>query len=271
MPSHLKLTPIVLLVLISCCLSVALAQSDRPAPPRQSPTSDQKVQEILQRAIESVGGNDYLQVRSLLGKGLFTQFKDGVSGTPAHFTDYIVYPDRERTEFRGGGTRVIQTNTGDTGWVFDAAARTIVDMKASQIEDFRFAIRTGMENLLRGWWQKDHATLSYVGRREAGLARRNEVLRLSYPDGFAIEFEFGARDGLPAKILYKKKNSEGEEVSEEDRLLKPIKINGITTFFVVDHFRAGVQTSRLNYETMEYNASIPDSVFARPTNPKAVK
>ena len=54
-------------------------------------------------------------------------------------------------------------------------------------------MRTSVENLLHGWWKKENATLSYVGRREAGLARRNETVRLTYPDGFWIEYEFAAQ------------------------------------------------------------------------------
>ncbi len=95
--------------------------------------------------------------------------------------------------------------------------------------------------MLRGWWKKENATLSYVGRREAGLARRNETVRLTYPNGFWIEYEFAAKEGLPAKVLYKttKKKAdsdETEEVSEEDRLAKPISISGITAPWVIDHF-----------------------------------
>ena len=34
---------------------------------------------------------------------------------PSRFLDYIVYPDRERTEFSGAGIKSIQTNVGETG------------------------------------------------------------------------------------------------------------------------------------------------------------
>jgi len=131
-------------------------------------------------------------------------------------------------------------------------------------------------NLLRGWWRKDGATLSYVGRREAGVGKRNETVRLTYTDGFWIEYEFGAKDGLPAKVIYKRTRNkadsdETEEISEEDRLAKPITIAGITAPWVVDHYINGVQTSRISYESLEYNQLLPDSLFAKPANIKALK
>ncbi len=239
-------------------------------------TPDDKAQQILQRAIQAVGGERYLNVKTLIGHGFFTDYKDGVSGIPLKFVDYIVYPDKERTEFTGGGQRLIQTNDRDKGWIFDAAARTLKDQNAGQLEDFRLAMRTSVENLLRGWWRMQGATLSYVGRREAGLGRRNETVKLTYADGFWIEYEFAAVDGLPAKVIYERKHKkpdsdETEELTEEDRLLKPVTIDGVVTPYVIDHFRNGIQTSRINYESVEFNKTIADSLFAKPASFKAVK
>jgi hypothetical protein len=242
----------------------------------RSTAVDQKAEAIVARAIEVLGGNSYLNVKTVVGRGFFTSFKDGMSQIPARFLDYIAYPDRERTEFTGDGIRVIQTNTGETGWLFDGATKTLSDMKGAQIEDFKRSMRTSVENLLRGWWKKENATLSYVGRREAGLARRNETVRLTYPDGFWIEYEFAAKEGLPAKVIYKttkKKpdSDETEEITEEDRLAKPITIAGITAPWVIDHFMNGAQTSRINYESIEYNQPFADTLFAKPANIKSLK
>ena len=135
----------------------------------------------------------------------------------------------------------------------------------------RTAMRTSIDNILRGWWRAEGASLAYVGRREAGLARRNEVVRLTYPDGFEAEFEYDAREGLPAKVAYKRPGEEGERVEEEDRYAQFLTIEGARFPFVIDHYRAGQQSSRVNYETVEFNSAIPDTLFARPANIKAIK
>lgn len=262
-----------LFVLVLLC-ATGLARQDNSAKP--SPENTAKAEAILNRAIEVVGGNAYLNVKTVVGRGFFTTFNEGMSQIPARFVDYISYPDKERTEFTGGGIRVIQTNTGDTGWLYDGATKTLSDMKGKQIEDFKRGMRTSVENLLHGWWKKENATLSYVGRREAGLARRNETVRLTYPDGFWIEYEFAAKEGLPAKVIYKttKKKSdsdETEELTEEDRLAKPITIGGITAPWVVDHFINGTQTSRIGYESIDYNSPLADTLFAKPANIKSLK
>ena len=265
-----------ILVLFSFCALQAPGYGQEEPPRSVAASQDPKAEAIVARAVEVLGGSNYLNVKTVIGRGFYTTFHDGVSQLPSRFLDYIAYPDKERTEFTGGGIKAIQTNVGNTGWIYDGTTRTIGDMKETQIADFKRSMRTTLENLLQGWWRKEGAVLTYAGRREAGLAKRNETVRLTYPDGYWIEYEFGARDGLPAKMIYKrtkkKPNSdETEETSEEDRLAKPITVNGVTAPWVIDHYVNGIQTSRINYESIEYNKPLPDSLFAKPDNVKAIK
>jgi hypothetical protein len=264
-------------VLLIALLSVTCDSSPRASAQtdKASPSSEQKAEQILSRAVETLGGSKYLNVRTIIGRGYFSQFKDGLSQPPARFLDYIVYPDKERTEF-SGDARVIQTNVGNQGWIFDGAAKTLNDQKPEQIENFKFGLKTSIDTLLRGAWRKQGAKLTYIGRREAGLAKRNETVRLTWPDGFWIEYEFSAQSGLPAKIIYTRTRNNADsgaldEVIEEDRLAQPISIDGITAPWVIDHFIAAKQTSRINYESIEYNKPIPDSLFTKPATIKGLK
>lgn len=239
-------------------------------------TVDEKSQAIINKAIEVVGGQAYLNVQSVTGRGFYSEFKENVPQVPLKFVDYLVYPNRERTEFTQSGIKTIQTNDGDTGWMFDGGPKKISDQKPAQIEEFKRTMRTTVENLLKGWWRNEGGKVTYVGRREAGLAKRNEAVRLTYPDGFWIEYEFGARDFFPAKVIYKKSRKDLDsgdmvETTEEDVLLKFITEAGVTAPWVIDHFVNGKQTSRINYEQIQYNQRIPDSLFAKPADVKSIK
>ena len=271
---HLALAPVCLAALSLFAPPPARTQ-DGAKPKADAPKAaakvDEKAQAVVARAVESLGGAAYLGVRTVVSQGYFTQFRDGVGGLPASFRDYMVYPDRERTEFKGAGVKLIQVNTGETGWVFEGRAKKLTDVTPDQAADFRTAMRTSVDNLLRGWWRAEGASLTYVGRREAGLARRNEVVKLSYPDGFEAEFEFDAREGLPSKVVYKRLNVEGETVEEEDRYAQFINIGAVRVPYVIDHYRAGVQSSRVNYDKVEVNQPVPDSLFAKPADVKSIK
>lgn len=268
--------------LIVLCFAFGQAQNSSTAPSNQK----DKAEEIIQKAIQKLGGNRYLNVRTMISKGLYTQYKDGQLLGASSFVDYIVYPDSERTEFKTRGVRSIQTNVGNTGWIFDGMGRTLKDMTPEQVKDFRdFTLRTSVETLLRGVWKKENATLEYIGRREATLGRRNEVVRVTYPDGFAVEFEFSF-EYLPAKVIYKRKVETEEDVIEEGeekktdesnigreeiRLAQFVEIDGILAPFIIDTYREGKQTARVNFESIEFNKNIPDSLFVKPDNVKDLK
>src|SRR5437879_4817077 len=113
------------------------AQAEKPAPPL-----DDKAEKIVQRAIQAVGGNSYLNIKTVTGRGFITDYHDGVSGIPVRFVDYILYPDRERTEFSGGGQRTIQTKDKEKGWFFEGADNVIKDKTTQQLGDFTYAMRT---------------------------------------------------------------------------------------------------------------------------------
>ena len=232
---------------------------------------DEKSEAIVQKAVQKLGGERYLSVKTITARGNLTSLKEGESGVPSPFVDYIIYPDKERTEFKTEGGKTIQANFNNGGWIADGAARTIKDQTPEQLADFKNSLRTGLDNFLRGGWrQEKDAKLEYVGRREAGLGRRNEVIRLTYADGLAVEFEFAATDGTPAKVIYKRQNT-GEEIKEEDRFAQFVETGGVFAPYIIDHYRNGKQTSRVNYESIEFNSPVPDALFVKPKDVKKLK
>ncbi|MCA1558282.1 MAG: hypothetical protein LC731_07065, partial [Acidobacteria bacterium] len=66
-------------------------------------------------------------------------------------------------------------------------------------------------------------------------------------------------------------DKEGAETPEEDRFAQFIAVEGVMMPFIVDHFRSGTQSSRISYQSIEINRTIPETLFARPANAKAVK
>ena len=262
---------LVSLVILLVCLLLSV-----PASQAQNAAVDEKSQKIIDRGIEVLGGQAYLNVQTVFGKGFYSDFKDGAPQVPVRFLDYLAYPDRERTEFTSLGIRNIQTNVGDTGWMFDGAVKKISDQTPTQVEEFRRAMRTTFDNLLRGWWKDEGGKITYAGRREAGLAKRNETVRLTYPNGFWIEYEFGARDGMPAKIIYKRMRKDPDsgdqvETTEEEHFMRFVDIGGIQAPWIIDRFINGKQTARINYEQVQYNQKFPDTLWAKPDNVKSIK
>jgi hypothetical protein len=224
---------------------------------------------ILTRAVESLGGDRYRAVKTQIGRGRFSIMRDGTVVSFRSFYDVIVFPGRERTEFKGGRERMVQSNDGSNAWYYDGAADMIRDQTEAQIANFDRAMRGSLDNLLRGEW-RGKAELTYLARRPATLGKRNDVLLLTYDDGFAVEFEF-ADDGTPVKAIRRTVNDAGEESVEEDRYAQFVEVGGIRTPFIVDRFTNGVHSSRINFESIEFNKPVDEEIFTKPATAKELK
>lgn len=226
------------------------------------------VEGILEKAVNRLGGERYLKIRTQVGTGRFAIFKNGAVVSFQSFYDVIVFPDRERTEFKTGKVRYVQVNTGETGWVYDGEQDRVRDQTAEQIASFKNSIRASLDNLLRRGWA-GRAVLEYVGKRPASLGKRNDVLRLKYDDGFTVEFEF-ADDGTPQKAIYTRPDGDAE-TKEEDRYAQWVDIQGVKTPFIIDRFSNGSQTSRINYESIEFDRPVSDKIFTKPESAREAR
>jgi hypothetical protein len=233
-------------------------------------TQDGQAEAVIQKAIQNLGGEKYLNVKSQIGRGKYSILRGGMVLSFQTFVDVIVYPDKERTDFKASGVKTVQTNVGDTGWVYDGNQELVKVQDEKQIENFKRGMRTSLDYLLRGYWRGE-AELAYVGKRPATLGKRNEVIKLTYKDGLVVEYEFSAEDGLPQKGSYTRLNADNEEIKEEDRYAQFVDVGRIKTPFIIDRFTGGVHSSRINYQTVEYNKTIPDSIFEKPANAKDAK
>ena len=233
-------------------------------------TIDPKAEAILKTAVEKLGGERYLQARTIVSSGNYTLFRDGIADLPAGFVDVISFPDKERTEFKQAGSKTVQTNFGENGWIYDGGSRNLREQNEKEIEGFKRGLRTSLDGLLRGAWRTKGAALAYVGRREASVGKRNDVVKLTYTDGFTVEFEFAA-DGLPMKAVFKSSNPETPDAKEEERYAQFVEVQGVYAPFIVDRFVGGKPQSRINYLKIEFNKSVPDSIFTKPANVKDLK
>jgi hypothetical protein len=225
---------------------------------------------LIRDAVKARGGEAYMKVRSSITQGQYTAFEKGVSGDPQLFVDYIIYPDRERTEFGKGKQKFIQTNSANTGWVYDAAQKQIREQNEEQIKRFQQGIRHDLDNLLRHAWQEPGAKLVYLGRREAWKNTFSEAVRIDFKDGESVTLHFDARTKLPMMSEYK--SVIGTATSNDQvRYFRWADLNGIQFPTLQDFYRNDQQSARVSFDSAKFNDKIPEELFAKPGDIKKVK
>jgi outer membrane lipoprotein-sorting protein len=229
-----------------------------------------KAAAVLRDAIAARGGDAYLKISSVESHGQYTPFEKAVSGDPMPFVDYVVYPGRERTEFGKGDTKTIQTNSETANWVYDANQRMIRDQKDEQVKQFQQSARYDLDNLLRTGSQQPGVKVVYLGRREAWRNTFSEALRIDFDDGGAATLHLDPRSKLPLMVEYKTVGDEGT-VSNEVRFFRWVDYGEIMFPTIQDFYRNGKQSARVTFDTVSFNVSIPDKLFAKPSSIKEVK
>jgi hypothetical protein len=236
----------------------------------QAEGDSERAAALIRSAIEARGGDQYLAIRTVVAKGYYTRFTKGVPEIPEPFTDYIAYPDRERTEFGRGGRKFIQTNAGNFGWIYDAQQKMIRDQTDQQVRSWQQGMRYDLDNLLRIHWKEPGAKIVYLGRREAWHDVFSEAIRIDFADDSWVTIHFDRRTGLPLMIEYKRITEDGP-VDEQVRYFQWVELGGIKFSNIQDVYRNGQQVARINYTSISYNVNLPEALFAKPKSPKEVK
>lgn len=244
----------------------AFAQKADP----NDPANVEKGRKLLQQTIEARGGAAFLGFQSMESTGMWTPFEQGISTIPIPFLDYIIYPDKERTEFGKGKKkdRKINVNIGATGWVYDGEAETLKDQTDKQIQGFHESRETDIDMVLRAAAQSKDAEVRFYGREETRPGERADVVLIKLKTTFYVQLDPYSK--LPTSMSYEKAEEKGA-ARYEYRFHQFVPYDGVKFPNIVDLYRDGIQISRVNYQTIKLNGVIPETLFAKPANAKAIK
>jgi hypothetical protein len=258
-----KYTLIALFLLLSATPFAQKADPDDPA-------NIEKGKKLLQQAIEARGGAAFLSFTTMESAGQWTPFEQGASTVPVPFLDYIIYPDKERTEFGKGKkkNRKINVNVGTTGWVYDGEGETLKDQNEKQVKDFQDSRATDVDMVLRAAVQSKDAEVRFYGREETQPGERADVVMIKLKQTFYLLLDPATK--LPRTMTYEKAEEKGT-ARYEYRFHQFVPYDGVRFPNIVDLYRDGIQISRVNYQNIKLNGPIPETLFVKPANAKAIK
>ncbi|MCG3159942.1 MAG: hypothetical protein JMDDDDMK_00968 [Acidobacteria bacterium] len=245
----------------------AHAQKADPNDPRNA----ERGAEMVKQAVQARGGERFLSYTSIMSTGMFTPFDKGMSQIPVQFVDWIVYPDKERTEFGKGKkkNRRIQVNVGKTGWVYDGEAETLKDQTDKQIEEHLDGLEFDIDRILRAVSKDPGIEVKFAGREEIRPGERADVVSIKLKSEQIVYLWLDRQTHLPMSLIYEK-NDNGL-TKHETRYFQYIDYDGVKFPNIVDYYRDGVQSSRVNIQSVKLNAPVSDELFTKPASVKAIK
>ena len=213
---------------------------------------------ILDQMIQALGGDAFIDVKDIHSAGRFFIFTKGeLSGADA-FSDYIKFPDMERTEFGKDKKKLtIEINKGEEGWTIKD--KEVEPQPASRVEEFAEHFKTTFDYVLRFVINHRQTTIQSVGGEIIDF-KRVDVVEVRDPQKNRIRFYIDRNSHMPVKMQVRRADNK----LHEERYGNWHTFQGVKTPLFVERFTDGVKTMEIRAETVAYNTNLPDSLFAPP-------
>ncbi len=250
-----------LLFAVSVCVTPAIARPPQePAgaqeqlPARVNP----KAQELLDRAIQALGGSSFLAFKRMTTEGRLFAIEDESTVGFAPFQSYVEYPDKRR--FSYGKTKpVILINNGDGAWEIDRYG--LIRQPVEQARRWKVSNRYSMENLMR---LRIHDPGVLI--QEAGVDFvdnvRTLVVDIVEADGAVVKLYLNRQNYLPVQISYQARDPRTHELDEYWDVYADYKdFGGVNTARHLTRFQNGDRASEIFRRTVKYDEIYPAGYF----------
>lgn len=253
------LVAVALLGLVAAGASQADGQAVSLAP------SDQKPRDILNAAIQALGGKAFLGAKDMRAEGRAFQFgRDEELQGLARFTEYEKFPDKLRQEL-GKDKEVVVVINGDKGW--DKTFRGVREYPEEEMLRIRENRLLSVENVLRFRLNEPGVTLRYAGTDLIGN-RLADLVEVEDADNRLVTIAVDQSDKLPVRRQWSRRNPKTRLLEKEVELLGNYrKLGDIQTPFYSMRERDGQKIFEVFLTTAAYNQNLPDSLFQRPPGP----
>lgn len=251
-----------LLAVLGFGLAVFAAASAQDPDTMRPEQSAAKARELINSAIQALGGDAYLRVRDISRTGRLSQF--GSNGDLMGFVevfDYTKLPDKRRREY-SKRRNIIDVFNGDEGWSLDKEG--IEDTSAATLDAFQENLRRGMDNFFRFRLNKEEGIiLRYAGSDLVDM-KQVDWVEVSDREHRVIRIAIDRNTRLPIRAVnFQRDPDTRNRIEEVDYFSNYQNIQGVQIPFRVARDRAGRRISETVYTSVQFNTGLDDSLFSR--------
>ena len=226
---------------------------------------NEKVQALVDRAIEAMGGDKYLSVKDYSSEGRYYVIRENRQGW-AEFLDWTQLPSRSRFELGKKSdkeTTIFDLEAGK-GWIMYGDFE-VKPASEEQLEEFKRASKRSLENLFRFRIKEEGVTLHYMGAEIINGRKPVEMIQLIDAENDILKIYFEESSGLPYRLEYDGVENHGRKVRIFEEYSNWHVIQGVKTPLRIDRLTAGEPSSQLFINKITYNSGLPNGLFIEPT------
>jgi len=242
-------------------LSISPARAQEQTEVLMPEQSAAKAKDLIQKAVQALGGSEYLAVRDATCSGRIGSF--GHSGDLMgyeKFIDYSKLPDKDRSE-NLPKRNIIEIKNGDKGWVLDRGGVSEADEVS--IAEFQEDIKTDIDNVLRDRWKEPGTILRYLGPDVVDL-KEADWIEFVDNDNRSIRIAFAKATHLPLRKVLVTRDPGTRMRSETIEYYSNYHpIGGVIQPFQVTRERNGQKIYQAFIEECKFNTNPSDSLFTK--------
>ncbi len=236
------------------------AAAQTPLPAANPPDANaQKAHELIDQAIQALGGQAYLTIQDIRQQGRAYSFYHGEANSLGTlFWRFWKWPDKDRVELTKQRD-VIYIVNGDKG--YETTFRgTRPDEAKSVIESLRQR-EFSLDHVLRLWLSQRDVALFYEGQTVADN-RQAERVTIMNSQKQAVMLYLDQQTHLPIKKTFTWRDPETRDRNEEGEVYGDYHlVQGINTPFQVVREHNREMTRQRFLTSVAYNSGISDSLF----------
>ncbi|HXW14843.1 MAG TPA: hypothetical protein VEN79_10065 [Terriglobia bacterium] len=240
-----------------CVISVGLWAQEL-ATPQLPVREDPQARQLLNRAIQGLGGEAFLKAKSLTTKGRVFFFQDGNTAGMEPYESWAVYPDKRR--FSYGKTKpVILINSGDKGWELDRYG--LISQPDQQLQGWIISNRYSLENLLR-LRVNEPGVLIQLGKVDFVDNIATQGIEIIAPGGTSVRLDLHRQTYVPFRISYRVRNVKEDAWDDYSDAYSDYRpVDGIQTPMHITRYLNGDRIGETFRATAHYNEDYPANYF----------
>jgi len=237
---------------------MAAAQDDQFLMPDASAA---KAKELMNQAIDALGGAAYLNVHDATCSGRLGTFDHSGELTGfGHFIDYTIPPFKERQE-NLPKRNIIEVYNGNKGWELDRGG--VSDAPPSDLVDFQEGVKKDLDNILRHRIHEPDMTIRYGGP-DVIDGWKADWVELVDGENRTIRIAFTSSTHLPIRKTVDTRDARSRMKTQEVEYYSNYHpLQGIQTAFQITRERNNIKIFQAFFDKCDYNTNLADSLFTK--------